>query len=548
MTRIMRLSTFLLAVVLFCGGVHAAGYEAETDAIPGVFTGEYREGVPLDELSGASFSDVQQRQGAQSPGASMEGQFPARTVVQPPQSHFAPDQTIKESDQKKAPKPRILFSGEPGDGLVSLTWSMTGLQLKPGDSPAKYTVFYGTESGRYHKKIDVGNATDYRLRELKNNQLYFIKIQASIKLRETNEDGETETIDVAAQSNEIRLTPLPVEEQGSRLERAFSGKVLTLHDKMEEDPFRRELKQFGYEFFQNGLSAAISDTTPVGADYVIGPGDGLRIEMWGSLQARHETTVDRNGEIFIPRVGTVKVWGLTYIQAKEAINQAVARYYKGYELSVTMGRLRSVQVFVVGEVAMPGAYAVSSLGTVIHALSVAGGPTKNGSLRNITISRNGKQVQNVDLYDMFLSGDRSKDIRLESGDTIFVPVLGPVAAVAGEVKRPGIYELKGSARLADVIGMAGGISASGDNGRIQVERIEGNSARIILDYEINGTSTQEAFASVDVKDRDMVKVFPVRKAFRQIVSLRGNVARPGEYQFREGMRIKIGRASCRERV
>ena len=537
MHSIRKTTTLLMVIILFCGNVFAADYDTETDPEPGVYTGEYREGIPLGDISGRSNQSGQPRQlDGYAPGIQSDAQSLPRAATQSPGSVATPADSLKDTTENKRPKPRIVLTGTSGDGLVSLTWTISGLQSRQGDSLVRYTVFYGTESGRYNKKIQLGSSTEYRLRELKNHQLYFIKVQGTTKVQETR-DGETETVDLTAQSNEIRLTPLPAEEQGSRLERAYSTDVRTLHDKVDADPLKRELKQFGYEFFQNGQAAAVaSETTPVGADYVIGPGDELRIELWGSLQARHESTVDRNGQIFIPRVGTVKVWGLTYSQAKEVINQAVGRYYKGYELNVTMGSLRSVQVFVVGEVEMPGAYVISSLGTIINALSMAGGPTKNGSLRTIVVTRNGKQVQTVDLYDMFLSGDRSKDIRLESGDTVFVPVVGAIAAVAGEVKRPGIYELKGPSRLGDVIGMAGGIAASGDSGRVQVERIEGNNARIILDFDLKGASTQN-MASVEIRDRDMIKVFPVRRAFREVVSLKGNVARPGEYQYRKGMRI-----------
>jgi protein involved in polysaccharide export with SLBB domain len=158
-------------------------------------------------------------------------------------------------------------------------------------------------------------------------------------------------------------------------------------------------------------------------------------------------------------------------------------------------------------------------------------------LRRISLLKGGKLVQQIDLYDMFLSGDRSKDVRLDNGDTLFVPVIGPVVAVAGEVKRPGIYELIEKTMLPQVLATAGGITAAGDTGRIQVERIEGNSARIALDYEPKGEPLDAGLAGVEMFDRDMVKVFPVNEAVRRVVSLDGNVARPGEYQFRAGMRI-----------
>ena len=253
--------------------------------------------------------------------------------------------------------------------------------------------------------------------------------------------------------------------------------------------------------------------------------------------SRRELTVDRNGEIMIPNVGMVKVWGLTYEQGKDVINKAIGRYYKNYEMSLTLGRLRTIQVFVVGEVEAPGSYPVSSLATVINALSAAGGPSRNGSLRKIKITRTGQQPQDVDLYDMFLSGDRSKDVRLQNGDTIFVPVIGPVVAVAGEVRRPAIYELKGAATLPEVLGMAGGVAATGYTGRIQVERVTNNSARIVLDYGTKDGSIDASLGAIQVMDRDMIKVFPVQEATRQVVSLKGNVVRSGEYQYRKGMRL-----------
>lgn len=427
---------------------------------------------------------------------------------------------------KPEQKGLLTLKVEPGDSMVSLTWMVTGLQQKPGDLPLTFALFSGSEPGRYDKKIELGSVNEYRLRELKNNQVYFVKVQ-----------GYTRDGAVTLFSNEERVIPLAAEELGSPLERSFAGKVQTMQDKIEADPFKRELKQFGYDFFKNSQATGVpAENLPVGSDYVIGPGDSIRIDLWGSINTHYEMEVDRNGEIAIPKVGVLKVWGLTYGQAKESVNRAVGRYFKGYELNVTLGRLRTIQVFVVGEVAAPGMYTISSLGTVINALTLAGGPSRSGSLRSIKVLRGGRAVQDIDLYDMFLSGDRSRDVRLENGDTVFVNVIGPVVAVAGEVKRPAIYELKGTTNLAGLLAMAGGISAAGDAGRIQVERFEGNSARVVQDFEARQGGA-ELLAKVEVRDRDMVKVFPVFKALREVVALQGNVVKPGEYQFRKGMRL-----------
>lgn len=424
--------------------------------------------------------------------------------------------------------PKLLLKAEPGDGMVSLSWTVGGVRQRAEDIPSRFVILYGTEPDAYQKSVPVGDATSFRVRELKNNQIYYFRVQGLGR--------EQRPIVV---SEEVKVTPVPVEEMGSSLERAFARKSPTLLDKIEPSTVDRTLRQFGYDFFKNSAANLSSvENLPVGSDYVIGPGDSLRIDVWGSLQARYDLEVDRNGEVTIPRVGAVKVWGLSYGQAREAIDKAFARYYRGYELNVTLGTLRTIQVYVVGEVEVPGTYNISSLATVINALAAAGGPSKNGSLRSVRISRGGKAVQEIDLYDMFLNGDRSRDSRLENGDTIFVPVIGPVVAVAGAVKRPAIYEIKGKTTLPGVLAMAGGITAAGDTGRVQVERIEGNSARVVADYLPGDKTLGTELADVAVRDHDMVTVFPVREAVREVVTLTGNVARPGAYQFRKGMRVK----------
>jgi protein involved in polysaccharide export with SLBB domain len=426
-----------------------------------------------------------------------------------------------------ARKAQLLVKAEPGDGLVKLSWKLANPKLLVEGQSLRFTIRYGTESEKLTRSLQVGSTDSSVVRDLKNNQPYYIQVVA----------GDREQLTLY-KSDEIRVIPLPAEDQGSRLEKAFSRKTLTLMDKVDLDPFVRDLRQFGYDFFKNSSQLTGSfDTLPAGGDYIIGPGDALQLNLWGSLNARHELTVDRQGEIMIPRVGSVKVWGLTYDQSREVVNKAIGRYFKNYEFSMTLGRLRSIQVYVVGEVEAPGSYPVSSLSTVINALSAAGGPTRNGSLRSIKVTRPGQTPQEVDLYDMFLTGDRSKDARLQNGDTVFVPVIGPVAAVAGEVRRPAIYEIKGAATLPELLKMAGGVTASGYIGRIQVERLANNSARVVLDYEPKDGTLDGALGTIQVQDRDMVKVFPVQGATRQIVSLKGNVLRPGEYQYRKGMRL-----------
>jgi protein involved in polysaccharide export with SLBB domain len=326
-------------------------------------------------------------------------------------------------------------------------------------------------------------------------------------------------------------------ESVSRIESAFAKKTVTLLDKLEHRLLVRQLKQFGYDFFANTAQLAAIDTLPDSGDYQVGPGDILNLRVWGGVDLQLELAVDRNGNLAIPKVGTVNVAGMTLDQARSAVRSALGSYFRDFEMNLSMARLSSVQVYLVGEVQNPGRYAVSSFGTVINALAAAGGPSRNGSLRTIKVTRGSKQIAVVDLYDMLLRGDRSQDLRLQNGDTIFVPVIGPVVAVAGEVKRPAIYEIKGETSLEDVLTMAGGVSANGYMGRIQVERIKDNQSRIVLDYVVKGMDEAKLLSSTVMQDQDMVKVFPVEEAIRQVVTLKGNVVRPGEYQLRKGMRL-----------
>jgi protein involved in polysaccharide export with SLBB domain len=427
-------------------------------------------------------------------------------------------------DNAATKKPSVVLKGEPGDGLIALNWVLLS---KTDEQGLRFSIRFGTESDKYSRTIAVGSSTGYVLRELKNFQPYFIQVVAL--------DRDQKTL---FKSTELRIIPLPTEALGSGIEKAFFKTSPTLLETIEPERMRRELKQFGYDFFKNSLQLTSAiDAMPVGSQYMLGPGDGVSLTTWGSVNLRQELTVDRNGDLMIAKVGPVRVWGLPFDKAKTAVSEAMNRYFRNYEMSLTLGKLRTIQVYVVGEVEAPGNYPVSSLATVINALATAGGPSHNGSLRSVRVTRGAQTVATVDLYDMLLSGDRNKDVQLQNGDTIFVPVIGPVVAVAGEVRRPAIYELNGSTTISDVLKMAGGVAATGSLGRIQVERLENNTGRIALDFVPKGGSLTAELATVELKDRDMVKIFPVQAAIRQVVVVKGNIQQAGEYQFRPGMRL-----------
>ncbi|HYB91446.1 MAG TPA: SLBB domain-containing protein [Candidatus Binataceae bacterium] len=301
-----------------------------------------------------------------------------------------------------------------------------------------------------------------------------------------------------------------------------------------EVPTAHEISQFGYALFSAKSSgAAAASDVPVGINYVIGPGDELKVLMWGRINDTLALTVSRDGAIAIPGIGPFEVAGLTFDQAKKLI-EGRAGQITGVKVDVTMGRLRTIQVFVVGEVEQPGAYSVSALGHVSNALEAAGGITKIGSLRRIELRRGNQLAKVIDLYGLLLSGRLAGDDQLQAGDVIFVPVIGPVAGVVGDVKRPAIYELASqSDSLGNLIKVAGGISAFGYAQRVQVERVQNHQQRVALDIDLSDVRA----ARFEVRDGDLVKVYPVLPAQHDVVLVHGNVNRPGKYEWHPGMRV-----------
>ena len=304
-------------------------------------------------------------------------------------------------------------------------------------------------------------------------------------------------------------------------------------------PFGAPLRQYGYSMFAANVSTfAPVDDIPVGPDYVLGPGDDLTINVWGAVDSTLVRTVDRNGRIVLPKVGDLRIWGLTFSQADRLIRDELSRYFRGFQTSVTMGRLRTVSVHVVGEVCQPGVYTLSSLATVTNALYAAGGPTKLGSLREVRLLRSNIQVARVDLYDFLQRGDRTRDYRLESGDTIFVPTVGDVVAVAGEIKRPAIYEIQTGTRLADVVTLAGGVTPTSYIKRVQIVRALPNAERATLDVDLTGHYLKgDEAGNPLINAGDLVMIYPADPRVYNIVKVDGAVRYPGAYELKPMMRI-----------
>jgi len=311
------------------------------------------------------------------------------------------------------------------------------------------------------------------------------------------------------------------------------------------------LKRFGSEVFVNRdvLSAARGvspqDTpldVPLGPDYVVGAGDTLDIHLWGGITQSFARSVDRDGTIFLPEAGSVAVAGLPLGKAQGLIETALQQQYRNAHATVTVSRLRSVRVYVVGDVQQPGGYDISSLSTPVSALYTAGGPTATGSLRRLLHYRGKQLVEDVDLYDFLLHGIRNGSAPFESGDTLLVPPAGSQVAVFGAVKRPAIYELKtGETTLATVIDDAGGFTAAASLGHIRIERIDAHQQRETVTLGVaadqNAQADRGAIAAFAVKDGDRIRVEPILPYSQRAIYLAGHVVRPGRLAYSDGMRL-----------
>lgn len=356
-----------------------------------------------------------------------------------------------------------------------------------------------------------------------------------------------------ALSTGISETP-NITDEPSALHRSAPYNLRALRDLYTQVPDSPEhLKRFGSRLFTNrdakrsATSSFAPDgrgstlDVPIGPDYVLGPGDELSIALWGGVSQTILRIVDRDGRLSLPEAGPVQVAGLTLANAQLLIGDAMGRQYRNIHVFVTVAQVRSIRIFVVGDVQRPGAYEISALATPLTALFDAGGPTAVGSLRILRHFRDQKLIGEIDLYNFMLHGVRSADGRLEAGDTLLVPPAGPQVAVFGAVKRPAIYELDSERDLAEVLDDAGGLTVAASLAHITIERVVPNRDREEVAVEAGSNSDLEAMLShlhaTEVKDGDRIHVGTVLPYSEQVVYLQGHVARPGKFAFHDSMHI-----------
>lgn len=325
----------------------------------------------------------------------------------------------------------------------------------------------------------------------------------------------------------LEAAPSAQPEELSDYERTFS----------QASELSKGLRQYGYGLF-SGVPTTFApvDDIPVPDDYRIAPGDEIIISALSPRRSGdYSLIVNRNGTIFYPNIGTLSVAGMTFSKMNAFLTQKIKGGAVDMRLSIRMGKLRTIKVFVVGRVKKPGAYTISSLSNLSNALMACGGPTKNGSLRDVQLKRSGRTIARFDFYDFLMKGNSASDFRLESGDVLFIPEIGPVVGIAGNVKEPGIYELKGKTSLAEALKMAGNVTAMGFTQQIQIDRYFQNQAKTTVDIDLAKLKEK---GRLPIQDGDLIKVFSVNSKLLNTVYLEGNVQRPGKYAYKPNLRVR----------
>ncbi len=296
------------------------------------------------------------------------------------------------------------------------------------------------------------------------------------------------------------------------------------------------LRPFGLELFAGPREDAPPDDIASAGDYILGPGDNIVISLWGRVEGEYNLTVDREGKVFIPKVGELAVWGKKLDDFRTYAHNRFSQVYSEFQLNVSLGKIRSIRIYLTGEVNHPGAYTVSSLTSLFNALYLAGGPNENGTMRDIRLMRGGKLVASMDLYKFLLEGDNRSDLRLESGDAVFVPVAGPRVAIRGQIRRPAIYELTHNETSLELVGLAGNALPQAHLDRVLLERISPKGEWEVRDLNLNKGS-EANITDIALTDGDRMTIYSIFDFKKNMVSIAGQVKHPGVYERGASTRV-----------
>ena len=347
-------------------------------------------------------------------------------------------------------------------------------------------------------------------------------------------DGFDES-EARASERTARMLPT-VAEQPSAAQReavATATQPITLNQGAQAQTLGTELEHFGYGIFSSPSDRYESlEDVPVPDDYRVGPGDTLTVQVWGKKNVEYRLTITREGHLLIPELGPVDITGLRFDEVRETLVERFAAELIGAKATVTVNNPKTVQIRVAGDVVKPGIYTVSGFTTLINAILTTGGPTRMGSLRGIELKRQGETIATVDLYDLLISGDTSSDMRIRHNDVLFFPPVDRLVSLAGEVQRPGIYELRSEETLKDVVTLGGGMLPTASIERSHIERIVNGQYRTLLDLGARPSPME-----TDIVSGDFVRILPLFDRMDRIVMMGGHLRKPGGYQWQEGLRL-----------
>ena len=320
------------------------------------------------------------------------------------------------------------------------------------------------------------------------------------------------------------LYPLMVRQEAKQSPTQFQNLVQNITGK--------NLPIFGQDMFDTPAMFNAAQNIPVTSDYVVGPGDEILVRAWGQVDIDYHAVIDRNGILSIPKVGSINVSGVKYDQLQSLIKSSIGRIYNNFDVTVTLGQLRALQVFVVGQVRHPGTYTMGPMSTLVNAVYLAGGPSASGSMRHIELKRGSQVVAEFDFYDLFLKGDKTKDLRLQTGDVIYVQAVGPQVAISGSVNAAAVFEAREGESLKDLVGWAGGFSTTAQTQKISLQRNLDGAARQVqeIDAKTGGLNTP-------IKAGDVAIVYAISPQIKNSVTLRGNIAESRHFAWHEGLRI-----------
>jgi len=335
----------------------------------------------------------------------------------------------------------------------------------------------------------------------------------------------------------VANTPIPEvsEAPSAQGPRALRPQLPSQFQRFVQESTGRLLPVFGAELFESPQAYTPDTSLPAPAEYILGVGDEVRVQVWGAVDYSGTHTLDRNGQISLPKVGTFSLAGVAVRDLEGVLRSQLSKVFTNFNVNANLGRLRSIQVYVVGQARQPGTYKLSSLGTMVNALFASGGPTTNGSMRAIQLTRAGKVLTTLDLYDFIARGDKGRDLPLQSGDVIVIPPVGPRVAVTGAFDQAAIYELKGNqTSLGDILALSGGVPALASTQKALIERIDTTKA---IPRQVQDLSLDAAGLKTLLNDGDVVSLLGISVAFSNAVTLQGNVAAPLRYKWFEGMKI-----------